>query len=130
MSDQLAVVSAGSDGGVRRDDPPQHGEHQANGHLTHSMDSIACLVTGYDTASPARFLIDVIKTGERHADQLEIGASFDYRPGKRAVAQPKDVSIPNNLKQLGIGHASCVANEKPMAALFKEFLEPGSDRYF
>ncbi len=130
VADQPAVVSAGADGGVRRDDPPQHGDHQANGQLAYGMDSITCRATKNDTASLACFLIYVIEAGKCHTDQLEIGTSFDNRPGKGAVAQQQDVSVPNILEQLGIGHASCVADEKAMAALFKEFLEPRSDRCF
>ena len=94
------------------------------------MDSIACRVTKNNAASLARFFIDVINTGKRYADQIEIGASFDYDAGKQPVAQQQDVSIPDNLKQRRIGQASCIANEKAMAALSKEFLKLGSDRCF
>ena len=83
-----------------------------------------------DAACLARLLVQVVVTGKCHADQLEIGASFDYRAGKRPVTQQQDVSVPDNLKQLRIGQASCIANEKAMAALSKEFLKPGSDRCF
>jgi hypothetical protein len=94
------------------------------------MDSATCRVMKNDTARLARVLIHVVDTGKCHADQLEIGANFDHRPGKGPVAQQEDVSVTNILDQLGIGPASGVENEKAMTALFKEISEPRPDRCF
>src|SRR5271165_3344591 len=130
VADQSAIVAGGTDGRVRRDDPPQEGDHQPNGQLAYRMDSVTCRVMKNDTASLARVLIHVIDTGKCHADQLEIGASFDYRPGKRPIAQQEDVSVTYILDQLGIAQASCVADEEAMIALFQEISEPRPDRGF
>src|ERR1700676_609450 len=119
------MAAGGADGCVRRDDPPQQGDHQANGQLAYRMDSVTCRVVKNDTASLARVLIHVIDTGECHADQLETGASFDHRPGKPPVAQQEDISVIHTLDQLGIGQASCVGDKEAMTALFKEISEPG-----
>src|SRR5271165_4296822 len=94
------------------------------------MDSVTCRVMKNDTASLARVLIHVIDTGKCHADQLEIGASFDHRPGNRPIAQQEDVSVAYLLDQLGIAQASCVADGEAMTALFQEISEPRPDRCF
>jgi hypothetical protein len=59
---------------------------------------------------PRPFLIHVIDAGKGHADQLEIGASFDHPPGKRPIAQQKDVGVTHLLDQIRIGQASGVAD--------------------
>jgi hypothetical protein len=94
------------------------------------MDSVTRRVMKNDTASLTGDLIHVIDTGKCHADQLEPGASFDHRPGKRPVAQQKDVSVTNIRDQLGIGQASGVADEKAVPPLFKELFEPRPDCCF
>jgi hypothetical protein len=86
------------------------------------MKSIAFRVVKNDPASLTRVLIYVIDSGKCHADQLEIRASFDYRPRKRPIAQQEDVSVTDILDQVGIAQASCVGDKKVMTALFKQIL--------
>jgi hypothetical protein len=130
VTDHFAVVSAGTDRRVGRDNLPQDGDDQGDGQLAYRMDRISRGVMKDDPASLARILIHVIDAGKCHANQLEVGASLDHCPGKRPIAQQENVSVTNFVDQIRIGHASCVADEQAMAALFKQILEPRLDRWF
>src|SRR5271157_3603613 len=44
VADQSAIVAGGTDGRVRRDDPPQEGDHQPNGQLAYRMDSVTYIL--------------------------------------------------------------------------------------
>jgi len=94
------------------------------------MDSVACRVMKNDAACLARLLVHVVETGKCHTDQLEIGAAFYDRAGKRPVAQQQDVRVSDNGKQLGIAQASCVADGEAMPPLFQEIPEPCPDCCF
>src|ERR1700722_17777374 len=78
MTDQFAVGTAGTDGRVCSNNPPQQRDHQADNQLAYRMDRVTCRVFNNDTASLTRFLINVINTGKCYADQLKFRASFDY----------------------------------------------------
>src|SRR5208337_2757344 len=78
VADQFVVVAAGANDRVRRDNPPQQCDRQANHQFAYRMDSVTCRIVDDDTASLARFLIHVIDASKCHTDQLEAGAGFDH----------------------------------------------------
>src|SRR5580692_12061587 len=56
----FAIISARTDSRVRRDNSPQDGNDQAEGQIAYRMHRVTCSVLKNDTASLARFLINVI----------------------------------------------------------------------